>query len=427
MNISKPYSLIIPERAFKKISEITDKDKDIYFYILYLIGFRANIYINKTDYRCSEGFVPLDFEKLKLIFGKKADQHLKFMRKHNIIETDDIFIPGKKKLYYRINKEMFNDGLKNYILDSNTNIHKNLSSLNQKAKKHYFRLPSHLKQMMCKLKNMEYDDIGAKKWIQCYVNDNNKAFVYNIAVESIRDVRCRYFKRNSVNRRLDTNLTNLKSELRKFIKGNFVSIDLANSQFLFLAILIYQLLIHSNDNIKDIPLCCYIDINNICKNIDITNVCKFLKNPQNEKLGNYSKFLNWVVNGKLYDNFMEYFKNQYTRKEVKEIMFKVLFSQNKSYMDDKKVFKQVFPFIYNITFKLKQKEHNKLAICLQKMESEIFIDCIAKKLVESGIVPFTIHDSVIVEKEHQQRALELIQGVFKEKFNIVPTFKVEDL
>lgn len=61
------------------------------------------------------------------------------------------------------------------------------------------------------------------------------------------------------------------------------------------------------------------------------------------------------------------------------------------------------------------------------MESYIFIDCIAKDLVEAGIIPLTIHDSVLVEAKDQDRALEIIHKVFLDNFGVIPSFEVEPL
>ena len=46
-------------------------------------------------------------------------------------------------------------------------------------------------------------------------------------------------------------------------------------------------------------------------------------------------------------------------------------------------------------------------------------ECEAKKLCEVGIVPITIHDSLVVEREHEQEALKIISNVFKEAYGVV--------
>ena len=54
-------------------------------------------------------------------------------------------------------------------------------------------------------------------------------------------------------------------------------------------------------------------------------------------------------------------------------------------------------------------------------------ECEAKKLCELGIVPITIHDSLVVEREHEQEALKIISNVFKQAYGVVPKFHVKAL
>ena len=89
------------------------------------------------------------------------------------------------------------------------------------------------------------------------------------------------------------------------------------------------------------------------------------------------------------------------------------------------VFATVYPFIYRIVKTLKLKDYKALPIYLQKLESYLFIDCIAKRLIEAGIVPLTIHDSVIVKSEDQAKTLAIMKEVFIEQIGVTPSFKVE--
>ena len=91
------------------------------------------------------------------------------------------------------------------------------------------------------------------------------------------------------------------------------------------------------------------------------------------------------------------------------------------------MFASVYPFVFEAMRILKRKDHRKLAIFLQQLESDIFIDCIAKALVETGIIPFTIHDSVIVMSKDQIKALQIIKSVFEKQLGAVPRFHVKPL
>jgi len=286
------------------------------------------------------------------------------------------------------------------------------------------------------------------KWID-NIEDEVKKKSYFMSLELLRDKRTRYFKRNKTNNRLDTNLTNLKKDLRKFIIGDYVNIDLKNSQPFFLFCLLdffgqtslnnnnASISINNNLNYPTIPLCSEIKFSNLCKTFGAVSVKKILKNAEIHKeafFTNLSMYREWVVNGKFYDNFMVFYSGKYTRAEIKAMMFAIMFSENQysnnkkvPYKLEKAVFSNVFQKIYEVITELKNKNYKSLAICLQKIESEIFIDVISKRLVEVGIIPLTIHDSVIVKSNDTIKVLEIMKNVFQEIFNQIPQFEVEPL
>ena len=130
------------------------------------------------------------------------------------------------------------------------------------------------------------------------------------------------------------------------------------------------------------------------------------------------------------------FKEGVDRAKAKKIMFCVFFSKNKAttkngwrmipYEADKKLFAQVFPLIAENIHDLKNfKKHNTLAIFFQRLESYLFIDCLVSELIKEGIVPFTIHDSIIVPRHQAAQALAITKAVFLEQLGSVPSFKLE--
>ena len=90
----------------------------------------------------------------------------------------------------------------------------------------------------------------------------------------------------------------------------------------------------------------------------------------------------------------------------------------------KELFAREFPFIPAILTLLKEKNYRNLSVYLQKVESYVFIDCIARELAEAGIIPVTIHDSIVVDKKGELRAVQIMQRVFLLHFNALPVLKV---
>jgi hypothetical protein len=309
--------------------------------------------------------------------------------------------------------------------------------------------------MKNKLMNLQFDYDAAKIYIS-KIPDIKKRLAYLMQIEALADKRLRYFARNKTNNRLYTNVTNLKKELREFIIGDFVNIDLKNSQPFFLG----QLLIYLNELAANLY---FRDINRDLRNINnntilcssflkfdlvkvfgikvIKSISKIHQKQKNSNLVNLKEFTDCVNAGNLYEYVGNYFDGKYKRDEIKDMMFAILFSQNIEYKNhikiipyekEKKVFAEVFPIVAEIVKILKEGKFNsgkykKLPILLQKIESYNFIDCIAKELVNAGIVPITIHDSVIVERVHEVRTIEIINNVFTKYFGILPTLKVSSI
>lgn len=233
---------------------------------------------------------------------------------------------------------------------------------------------------------------GGPEWIECV----NK---YNYSAMSIHMIEDRdvFFKRNTTNGRIDTNLTNLRSELRQFIDiKDLRQIDIKNSQPIFLSLLLDSLL------------------------------CGEMKFTKEKK-----SFMDKCFRGDLYEYIFSFFykktQKQLTRKEIKNIIFAIFYSKPGSYQKEKNIFKDIFPEILNWIEKRKGNNHEKFAIELQKMESSMCIDMILPLLHLNGISCFTVHDSWIVKQDDLDNALNIIKNSFMDKYGMIPSFSQEKL
>lgn len=153
--------------------------------------------------------------------------------------------------------------------------------------------------------------------------------------------------RNDTNRRLDYNITNMKSELLNHLlyKGEeLVELDISNCQF---AILGY-----------------------IGTDLD-------------------EDFVNMVSNGRLYQHIAE--KVRITKEEAKEYMFRMSFDKIKKEQD---IIRGIFPktMEWVDTFK-KVNGYKDFSNLLQNEESKIMIDGLSNRLYNKGYVFFPIHDA----------------------------------
>ncbi|MNF83024.1 hypothetical protein D3C84_653370 [compost metagenome] len=199
------------------------------------------------------------------------------------------------------------------------------------------------------------------------------------------------FKRNSTNKRLDTNLTNMASDLRPFIVGyeNMSYLDLSNSQPVLFNILLQS----------------------------------YRKYASEALLNEIDNYFSITTSGKWY----EWLQGLYglSRNECKEIWMKIAYSENPHNKEVKKIFQQEFPLIYAIIAEIKKENHANFAIELQKIESKIFIDKICKELVNHDIIPYTMHDGLLVPSEHEETTLKIMQSILKERLGAIPLVKLE--
>jgi hypothetical protein len=448
--------VIIDNLLLKLHLELADFDykPEIFISIINDIIIKSSIFSKKDSLQ--NLFSPLDSRYLKKKYGNAYSRYIDFLVNYNII-WNDYYYKGKTTYYYlleldkyieeydkllsihniisedvvipncftiiehnhseniEINKDFDNQKSRNSIVWYEVKIlitSKNesyLTSSYNKDSTFINNAPKYIKKMGSHFrKNFKIDAEKAIEFTtnQYYENLNTvnneeaKQKAYNQyvsrissikAIEGGRNLKSLYFKRNKTNRRVDTNLTNMSSDLRQFIIGyeNMVYLDLKNSQPVLFNILLKEYLINATEDLK--------------KEIE--------------------QYFNHTISG----NWYEYLQELYgiTRKKSKDLWMKIAYSKNKSYKEDKKVFKQAYPNIYKIISSYKTKNHADFAIKLQKIVSDFFIDKICRKLVEKEVIPFTIHDAVIVKKEHKEITLEIMESIFQDALGEVPCIKEE--
>lgn len=207
---------------------------------------------------------------------------------------------------------------------------------------------------------------------------NKKESILDSYNTSIHQLVSKYYfaNRNITNNRLDTNITNMCSDLVDRIcnDNNLVQIDLSNSQF---AILSYIMSKDPNVNVK----------------------------------ADFIRFKEVCESGELY-TFLQRELSLESRPTAKKLMFHLAFAKRSNSPHYKKL-QALFPTVTNWIAKYKKDNgSNTFAIDLQKEEAVIFIDNIWNSIKEQGFFCLTKHDSIIVKKENLDFALETIKEYF---------------
>jgi hypothetical protein len=235
-----------------------------------------------------------------------------------------------------------------------------------------------------------------------------------------------YYKVDENIGRLHTNFTNIKKELRSFIKYDgkrLVNLDLKNSQPLFSGMLLRKAFYEDGEtfNIHSIP-----NLNTLLKTKS-DSISSILSSAYYIMLGvsaespawrEFEQYLDIVQSGRFYEEMHEllYPNEPFDRARMKETIFIMFFADNRHGPELRKLeapFKAKFPTVYSIFSALKRKNKRILSHILQRTESKLIIEIVTRRIAaENPHIPlFTIHDSIATTEEH----VEYVEGVIKEE------------
>jgi hypothetical protein len=443
--VARPIILDLPELFKVELDRYIQENppnwkyQHIYFY--YLIHYLTVRQIQEKNKEKEDEFFSINTKNLKKVTIWNIDRYILYLVNGEFLMRDN-YIKGEKSYHYKL-KPRYLHGHCQVKIEQGTEFFNRIINDSRLKRSHANQEPEYLNSMRKLFMSIDFDYPAARSWIDSQ-DDETKKFLYHTALTQIEDKRFRYFKRNKTNYRLDTNMTNLKKDLRQFIKGDYEEIDLKNSQpFLFGVLLkeIKQENRREEGGSEGIPLCFrYLALDPIQwfgKQV-FNSLAKIRQNGVFNENGEFLNFIESVNSGTFYDDFQKlYAGGNLSRKEIKDIIYKVFFSQNVIYEDknkrryhkgfvpypfEKDQFASVYPIIYKIIKILKSKNHSKLSVFLQRVEARIFIDMLCLILVNLGIVPLTIHDSILVPAEQKDQALQICEDVFKHHFKVIPKF-----
>ncbi|MDT0554494.1 hypothetical protein [Patiriisocius hiemis] len=428
------------------------------FYLLLAILFdpKGNGYNEKNINGFT--FVPLSSEHLTDIIGNDYASYLRYLQNQGFVLSDNNYLANKCRYYHLYNSYIdynsnsvfycYIDEVNNtskspinisIITDNKKGKESNCvevtitpnSSLFKSKKKKYDlqtdrkkKLAKHIKTDMWKhyTKTMVLDIERAEKYCYDYLRqctevlerkyrkkeiDRNtlikaKAILQNKYLNRISSVnnlknpkkdKSWLYSRKGKNRRLNTNLTMMASDLRPFIVGyeKMSYLDLSNSQPVLFNVTLQQLKEKASETLKM----------EIDRYFDIT------------------------INGRWYEELCDIFKCD--RETAKKNWMLIAYSKNDECLRLKSKFKRSFPEIYAVIELQKQVDYTKFSIGLQKIESQIFIDVICKRLVESDILPLSIHDGVLVDKNDTEKTYQIMTDALSEYIGAVPVIDINGL
>jgi hypothetical protein len=119
------------------------------------------------------------------------------------------------------------------------------------------------------------------------------------------------------------------------------------------------------------------------------------------------------------------------RREIKNMIFSVLYSGNQFIgqpeAESKRLFRTLFPTVYEVFRLIKRNDKTLLPILLQTIEAKLVLNIIAKRFCQEklGVPVFTIHDSIVCPVGYEEYAKSIMEQEIIKCIGITPTLKFE--
>lgn len=431
-------TVFIPDKI--EIEKLIENNKPNFNYKLdffyYLISLVIKLPAWNKKFRRKDGFVPLNSQKLQF-YNREYRLHLDFLVENKVFDEFKHFQDGVSRKF-RISEEYLCDKVKEIELKNTLIVRKLLSESNINL--------STINNNRCLFKwfdssKLTIENNEATQFAYSQLEEEKNKFgiygAYGRLYQKIYKIRCIdagyfWFSRNGKkNKRLHTNLTSLNKDLRQFLRYNgekLVCIDIANSQPFFSTHLFYSKSLYYNNNI--ITLVKASEIIDTKEFEHYINLCssgrlyEYIAENMAKEFGINYFDAGWDFDGKKKE-FVP--KETNPRKKAKKAFFEVVFSKNERNSKEKELFMKLFPTVMKVFKKIKEKHHNKLALMLQNLESEIVLDKTCKEIAKDfpEIPIFTIHDSISTTLGYEEIVYSYLRNNLEKAIGLNPSLKFE--
>ena len=435
---------------------ITNFCKDKMIYIISLV---TAIPATNKDLEIKNGFVPIHSTFLKSKV-KNYRAYIDYLLTHNIFQTNNQYIIGKSSKGYKFSA-LYNTTVKSVKIYNKSLIHKlktqSVFSVNMQKKY------NHLLKWYNKDLQIDYD--LALRYIKEDLNrkiknpalrdfdKKTKKFKdpqqqYNSALLNLDRIHSGefYLSVDANVFRLHSAISNFRSELRHCISyggRKLLSLDIKNSQpYLSTVLLNYFVwLAYINNNLDDNNLLKVIikDIKDRLFSINntINSYVMLAQSAAMQPNSDLQRFITLVQQGKFYEYLEEQIGKELgieykDRKKVKESVFQVLFTDNRflgqAEAKPKRIFKNLFPTVYDLFSRIKKLDKTNLPRLLQRLESHLMLLVISKRIAkERPTLPiFTIHDSIVTTEGNELYVQQIMKEELEKAIGFAPKFSIEE-
>jgi hypothetical protein len=413
------YGILLPEKLIAELKKVKPPK---------IAGYnpdRMNYLISQILTHKQESY-PGSYSMLNMVYLNKivprSNQYLNWLRDNGFIEWLN-YSAGRNSRLYRITKLYEGRGVWRSLSDQKfiRRIKQKYTHLRTLNSKKYPVLNSYVHMVRINVPEaIKTAEETYRKGIKIDRKQAEGRQVFSLAeIQKISSGEI-YIKCSKTNGRYDTNYTRLPSELVQHLTINdkpFSELDLSNSQPFFSACLF-----SATPEIQHI----------------ISNTLYILtKNMRLAEKQDVILYRSLVSSGTFY-NYMEDQFNKAglkfaDRGELKKQLFIVFFGKNSAihYSQTVKIFASLFPDVYSLFEEIKRKEHNRLAILLQRIESYVILQRVTPEIIKRypGLPFLTKHDSLLpsglMVTNQVDEICKLMIDTITEVTGLTPTIKVK--
>ncbi|MFZ6024572.1 MAG: hypothetical protein ACOYVG_08985 [Bacteroidota bacterium] len=410
-------------------------------HLLYIIHIISSIPAQNKSIKNQDGFVPVHAQTLQRKV-RNYNQYLKYLVDTGVLVVNRQYVPGKKSKGYKF-AEKYNSPLTMFqygkTLTPKSGTRKKLSAEQQRKYGHlvkWFSPEFTIDQQLsrCYIEwELKVNSTRNYKDRKTYVQQYNRSLA---SVENFSHRGAIFPTIDDFGYRFHSPLTNLKSELRNFLKYNglnLVSIDINNSQP-YMSTLLFHPSFWETSQSTDV-----LTHNKIGVNIeDVFNSRRvydsfimLCKKANNNKMSDLHRYIGLVREGTFYEGVAKYTgSEEISRKEIKAAVFQTLFTHNRFIAQaeaaNKRLFKHHFPDVYDLFSRLKVKDKRTLPKLLQRIESHKILLGITKHIAQEqpNLPIFTIHDSIVTIEGSEAYLMETMTAQLTRTFGFPPKLTV---
>lgn len=366
---------------------------------------------------------------LKMTYIKRlvpqGDKYLNALRRLGVVNRSGYYIPGEIAYKYKFSPAYESKFVASILSDQKL--------IRRIEKAHHFFQGVSASSVRGHSDQIKYlNELTIQKDFIRYLEANYTADTdaYNCALASATRILNGdiFYNIDSTSMRFHSNVTNTPKWVRQFLRVNgepLCNIDIKNSQP-YLSVLIL-----TNPS----------KVARFTDNSAFAMFLQTLKVPQREDV---TKYINLVIEGRLYEYLMEAFTSEglvLDRDMTKKQVLRILYAPNRTPINEtnrkaRQIFEARFPTVHETFSRVRGNEkgdkftsYKRFAILLQRVESHLILDVVIKRICREfpGVVVLTIHDSIMtgILTNRENEVMQILTEELKNYVGYPPTIKVE--